>query len=103
MREDKIGQRLKVDFNNDFHNTESTGIGKITGIFEQQDNAGNTEKTYRIYFSEGTLKKVERELCGMSDCTCGGTGRGTYRVRVTGDKLDRDEISYFIRINSPVS
>ena len=47
-----------ITIRNDFHNTE-TKTKVIDGII-----------------SESKLKRVEKTLCGMSDCTCGSI-RGT--------------------------
>jgi len=61
MSECKTGQRIKVIFRNNFHNTEATAIAKIIKF--------DSDYCY-IELSPNTRKRVERKLCGMSDCLC---------------------------------
>lgn len=59
-----MGRKTKVTFENDFHNTAST----ILVEFENNTAVASVYQT----------RKVEQELCGMSDCAC-----GTYRDAIT--------------------
>ncbi|MEA4872159.1 MAG: hypothetical protein VB076_05030 [Synergistaceae bacterium] len=61
MKEYTVGQRIKVEFKNDCHNTNAVGIGTIVR-FEGD--------YWRVELPLDTRKKIEKKLCGMSDCMC---------------------------------
>jgi hypothetical protein len=78
---------MKITLTNQFHGTEATMIAKPV--------SGNT---YRI--SGRTVKRVRADLCGNSDCLCGGNfgerGRQSVSVEVVGITEDN---GYVIEIN----
>ena len=49
---------IEVEFSNDFHDTYITVRARIT--------------PHQILLSPGQMRKIEKELCGISDCQCGG-------------------------------
>ena len=57
----EIGQHVKVEFRNDFHGTSATAIATITHI--------DTD-FWTIKLPEATEKRIERKLCGLTDCRC---------------------------------
>jgi hypothetical protein len=54
-----LNKTKKITFSNDFHNTQCTVIGKLA----------SNQRGYIISLDQ--LKKVKRNLCGMSNCGCG--------------------------------
>lgn len=61
MKTYKQGQRIKVEFKNDFHGTKAVGIGTIVR-FEGD--------YWTVELPLDTRKRIEKKLCGMSDCMC---------------------------------
>lgn len=53
---------MKITLRNDFHNTEAVVI---------PHNLHGREG----FLSARQVKRADRKLCGMSDCTCGGITR----------------------------
>jgi len=49
----------KFTFINDFHNTETTAIAKVS----------SNGKGYKLTHAQ--LKRIKKDLCGIKDCTCG--------------------------------
>lgn len=84
MRKYKIGQRIKIDFQNDFHHTYATSIAKIISVTEN-----NSIKA--VIPCENALK-IERKLCGMNDCSC-GVFRGDQTVTSTGEIIHIEELA----------
>ena len=60
MKTYKQGQRIKVEFENDCHGT-AVGIGTIVR-FEGD--------YWTVELPLATRKRVEKKLCGFSDCRC---------------------------------
>ena len=61
MKTYKQGQRIKVEFENDFHGIKAVGIGTIVRF----------EGDYWIVeLPLNTRKRIEKKLCGLSDCRC---------------------------------
>ena len=61
MKTYKQGQRIKVEFENDFHGTKAVGIGTIVR-FE-----GNY---WIVELPLNTRKRIEKKLCYFSGCRC---------------------------------
>lgn len=68
MKTYKQGQRIKVEFENDFHGTRAIGIGTIVR-FEGD--------YWTVELPLDTRKRVEKKLCPFSDCSCQKINRGT--------------------------
>ena len=81
MKRYEIGQRIKVEFNNDFHNTTAVGIATITRT--------DTDEIF-AKISYPAARRIEKKLCGMSDCLC-GTFRGKHQVQATGKRIYIEE------------
>lgn len=63
MKTYKQGQWIKVEFENDFHGTKAIGIGMIVR-FEFEGGY------WIVELPLATRKRVEKKLCGLSDCRC---------------------------------
>lgn len=62
------GQRVKVQFENYFHGTKAVGIATIVRF----------EGDYWIVeLPLNTRKRIEKKLCGLSDCRCQKITNGT--------------------------
>ena len=61
MKTYKQGQRIKVEFENDFHGTRAVGIGTIVR-FEGD--------YWTVELPLATRKRIEKKLCPFSDCRC---------------------------------
>lgn len=55
------GQRIKVEFENDFHGTKAVGIATIVR-FEGD--------YWTVELPLATRKRIEKKLCPFSDCRC---------------------------------
>lgn len=68
MKTYKQGQRIKVEFENYFHGTKAVGIATIVRF----------EGDYWIVeLPLNTRKRIEKKLCGLSDCRCQKITNGT--------------------------
>lgn len=72
-----VGQRIKINFQNDYHNTHAIGIATIMKI-------EGAEIFLKIGYS--ATKQIEKKLCGMNDCSC-GSFRGRHVVQATGQQV----------------
>lgn len=62
-----LPKTIEAEFSNDFHGTSISVRAKIT--------------PHQILLSPGQIRKIEAELCGMSDCECGGMrGRQEWEI-----------------------
>lgn len=61
MKEFKSGQRIKVDWHNEFHCTSTTSIATIVKFDSNYVYVSITPKTYR---------RIVKSLCGKHDCSC---------------------------------
>ena len=77
MKSYKQGQRIKIIFQNDFHNIHAVGIVKITRI--------EPEEIF-MELNYDTCQRLQRKLCGIKACGCGGF-RGKHTVLSTGQKV----------------
>ena len=67
MKMYKQGQRIKVEFENDFHGTKAVGIVAIVGF----------EGDYWVVeLPLATRKRIRKKLCPFSDCSCQKINRG---------------------------
>ncbi|MBT9153049.1 MAG: hypothetical protein DDT35_01276 [Firmicutes bacterium] len=55
-----------IQFQNSFHNTTVS-----VRVQDENFRPGEQEES-RVYLSKRQQRRVERELCGMKDCMCGG-------------------------------
>lgn len=61
MKKYSQGQRIKVEFENDFHGTKAVGIATIVRF----------EGDYWTVELPLTIRnRIEKKLCGLSDCHC---------------------------------
>ena len=58
-------KKIRVTLSNDFHNSE-------VDILVDPDQISEYETDLEVAPTLGQLRRVRRELCGFSDCTCGG-------------------------------
>ena len=65
-----------IEYRNSFHNT-SVRV-RVDDAAVCEDGNG-----LQARLSKSQQRRVERELCGMSDCCCGG--HGNYRPPLTDD------------------
>ena len=68
MKTYKQGQQIKVEFENDFHGTKAVGI--VTIVRFEGD-------CWTVELPLDTRKRIEKKLCGLSDCRCQKINRGT--------------------------
>jgi len=61
MKMYKQGQRIKVEFENDFHGTKAIGICTIVG-FEGD--------YWTVELPLNTRNRIRNKLCPFSDCSC---------------------------------
>jgi hypothetical protein len=75
----------KIRLINEFHNTEAT-------VMPQLVTDGRFKGYYRV--SRKTAMRLRRELCGVTDCCCGGPfgERGGDPIRVITEEYDRSYI-----------
>ena len=65
MKKYDLGQKVKVEFFNDFHNSSAIGIAEIVSF------AANGDTDYwMVSIPLTTRKRIEKKLCGMRDCQC---------------------------------
>ena len=57
----KVGQKVKVRFFNEFHNTSAIAVAKIVHF-------GGDYWTVELPIK--SRQRVEKKLCGMADCYC---------------------------------
>lgn len=68
MKTYTTGSRIKVQFENYFHGTKAVGIATIVRF----------EGDYWIVeLPLNTRKRIEKKLCGLSDCRCQKITNGT--------------------------
>ena len=82
MRKYKVGQRIKIDFQNDYHNTHVTTIAEIISVTENN--------SIKAIIPCETALRIERKLCGMKDCCC-GVFRGDQTITSTGEIIHIEE------------
>ena len=75
--------KTKVTLVNEFHNTEVNVIIDINekGLFKLSDSQNS---------------KIHKELCGLSDCTCGGV-RGKCYYTESGEFFDYEALDQYGR------
>ena len=81
------GQKIKVQFTNNFHNTTANGIAEIIDAQFIIDETNNKRKrSYLARIWHINVKQIEKRLCGIEGCLCGGI-RGPITVYKTGQKV----------------
>jgi hypothetical protein len=75
----------KITLSNEFHSTEATVIPQLIAD-------GRFKGYYKI--SRKVAMRLRNELCGMSDCSCGGNfgERGGNRLDVCNEDSERNYI-----------
>lgn len=81
----------KITLTNDFHNTEATVIPQLI-------TEGRHKGYYKI--SRKTAMRLRNELCGSSDCVCGGNfGERGQQGEVMIDVVNEDyERNYIVQL-----
>ena len=81
------GQKIKVQFTNEFHNTTANGIAEIIDAqFMIDETTSTMKRNYIARIWHVNWKQIEKRLCGIKECQCGGI-RGPITVYKTGQKV----------------